>query len=138
MKVEVILVVIGVWNLTLSYLLWRIAREFRQLTEGLDKDNLEELLDGLDGVKKRLKQLDQSNKFCFQKASLVKFNPFAELGGEQSFSLALLDEEDRGVVITSLHGRQATRVYTKLVGDDKVRLSKEEERAIKKATKSKR
>jgi hypothetical protein len=135
---EVILTILGVWNIALSYLLWRLAREFQKVSQGIDKENLKEILNGLEKARKKLKQLEEENKFCFQKASLVKFNPFSELGGDQSFSLALLDDKDQGIVITSLHGRQATRIYTKLIGDDKVKLSEEEKKAIKQASKNKK
>lgn len=133
-----IFIVIAVWNVALSYLLWRLAREFQKISKGIDKENLKEILTGLDKAKKKLSELEEANKFCFQKASLVKFNPFSELGGDQSFSLALLDDNDQGIVITSLHGRQATRIYTKLIGDDKVKLSEEEKKAIKQASKTKK
>lgn len=64
---------------------------------------------------------------------LIRFNPFADSGSNQSFSLALLDNELNGVVITSLHGRNGTRVYSKPVklGDkDQFELSEEEKQAI--------
>ncbi len=137
MQIEIILIVVVVWNLTLSYLLWRIAREIRYLNQGLDKKNLMEILDGLQAVKKRIEKIEKESDFYFQKAGLVKFNPFAELGGDQSFSLALLDDNNQGIVITSLHGRQATRIYTKVIGDGKVKLSEEEKKAVKQASKNK-
>ena len=137
MKFEVFLVILGVWNLTLSYLLWRIAREFRRISKGIDREQLKEALSGFEVIEKRLNKIEADGKFHFQKSSLVKFNPFAELGGDQSFSLALLDDENRGIVITSLHGRQATRIYTKVIGDGKVKLSEEEKKAVKQATRAK-
>ncbi len=138
MRTEVILVILGAWNLTLSLLIWRIARSFQRMSQGLDKDNLKEIIAGLKTLRKNQTELERKNKFCFQKSSLVKFNPFAELGGEQSFSLALLDDKNQGIVITSLHGRQATRIYTKVIGDGKVKLSEEEKKAVKQASISKK
>jgi len=136
-NLEIFLVVLGVWNLTISYLLWRMAREFRRISKGIDKEQLKEVLSGFEAIEKRLNKIEADGKFHFQKSSLVKFNPFAELGGDQSFSLALLDDENRGIVITSLHGRQATRIYTKVIGDGKVKLSEEEKKAVKQATRAK-
>ncbi|MBU4210353.1 DUF4446 family protein [Patescibacteria group bacterium] len=75
---------------------------------------------------------------CIQKVSLHRFNPFNELGGNQSFVLVLLDSDNSGIIVTSLHGRKNTRIYSKRVKNGKadgITLSKEEELAIKKALK---
>lgn len=71
-----------------------------------------------------------------QKVGLTKFNPFNESGGDHSFSLALLDGNKNGIIITSLHTRERTRVYLKevLSGKTKIDLSKEEQKALKLAT----
>jgi TolA-binding protein len=72
-----------------------------------------------------------------QKISLVRFNPFGDTGGDQSFSLAVLDSQNSGYVLTSIHGRQGTRVYVKPIdfGKSKYSLSTEEQQAIAQATK---
>lgn len=49
------------------------------------------------------------------KVSVLRFNPFKEVGGNQSFSVALLDGKNSGVVLSSLHTREGTRVYAKPV-----------------------
>jgi len=70
-----------------------------------------------------------------QKVGVVRFNPFKDIGGDQSFSIALLDEEDNGLVITSLYGREGNRVYAKPIegGQSKYQLSDEEKEAISRA-----
>lgn len=64
---------------------------------------------------------------------LVRFNPFDDIGGDQSFILCLLDNTNSGVIITSLHSRDITRIYAKSIksgeGDNAV-LSGEETRAL--------
>jgi hypothetical protein len=67
------------------------------------------------------------------RSGLVRFNPFGDTGGNQSFALALLDSEGDGVVILSLHSREGTRIYVKPVkkGKAELKVSDEEERAIK-------
>lgn len=67
--------------------------------------------------------------------SLVKFNPFAEVGGEHSFVITLLDGTKSGVILTGLHGRGLTRFYVKLVDQGKPdqKLSDEETEGLKKA-----
>ena len=135
-----------IWNLILSFFVYRIWISFNRLTKGIDQGNLEKILKSFfkqeqltEGLIKDLKtkigQLEKEGHFYFRKAGLVKFNPFSDLGGDQSFSLALLTDNDEGLVITGLHGRNTTRVYTKLVTPEakEKRFSKEELRAIKKA-----
>ena len=48
-----------------------------------------------------------------QKVGMVRFNPFADAGGDQSFSLAMTDALGNGIVLTSLHRRNENRVYAK-------------------------
>jgi hypothetical protein len=72
-----------------------------------------------------------------QKISVVRFNPFGDTGGDQSFCLAVLDAQNSGYVMTSIHGREGTRVYVKPIdlGKSKYTLSVEEKQAIAQATK---
>lgn len=51
----------------------------------------------------------------FHKSAVQRFNPFKEVGGNQSFAVSLLDGKNNGVVISSLHTREGTRVYAKPV-----------------------
>jgi hypothetical protein len=67
------------------------------------------------------------------KINLTRYNPFDELGGDQSFILCLLDNANSGVIITSLHNRDSTRVYAKAIKNgesDNQALSKEETKAL--------
>ena len=52
---------------------------------------------------------------AFQRVGLVRYNPFEETGGNQSFALALLDADGDGWVLSSLHARSGTRVYAKAI-----------------------
>ncbi len=67
------------------------------------------------------------------KINLVRYNPFEELGGDQSFILCLLDNTNSGVIITSLHNRESTRIYAKSIKNgngENMALSKEETKAL--------
>jgi hypothetical protein len=66
---------------------------------------------------------------------LVRYDAFEDVGGRLSFSCAMLDDHGTGVVMTSISGRQDTRVYAKPVvdGQSQYNLSTEEEEAIRKA-----
>lgn len=69
----------------------------------------------------------------------MRFNPFSQTGGNQSFSLALLDGNNDGIVISSLHNREETRVYAKIVkkgeSEKEMPFSDEEREAIRQALK---
>lgn len=78
------------------------------------------------------------NLSSIQKVGLFRYNPFDDLGSDQSFSLSILDSQNSGVILTSLHHRNFTRIYAKPVknGDgDSITLSNEEKSAIVKAIK---
>jgi len=70
-----------------------------------------------------------------QRVGLIRYDAFEDVGGRLSFSCALLDAKGNGVVITSINGRQDTRVYSKpvMAGQSEYNLSEEEEEAIREA-----
>lgn len=104
--------------------------------------NLKDVINELDNIKKDINNLSEEitkikkeNKYSFSKIKVIRFNPFVESGGNQSFSIALLDGNNNGVVITSIYSHEGNRVYAKPIenGKSKYPLSKEEEQAIKEA-----
>ena len=80
--------------------------------------------------------LERDLKLAFSRVGLVRFNPFEDTGGNQSFALALLDVHGDGFVLSSLHARGGTRVYAKAVtgGKAEAALSDEEAQALQIAT----
>jgi hypothetical protein len=70
-----------------------------------------------------------------RKVGVVRFNPFQDSGGDQSFAIALLDQGGTGLIISSLHGRTETRIFAKQVTDGRSKhaLSDEEQQAIREA-----
>jgi hypothetical protein len=103
-----------------------LDRQFRRL------DTVAERVEALNRLHHELERLGQRS---LQKVGVVRFNPFADTGGDQSFAVALLDAEGNGVVLSSLHGRADTRIFAKSVqaGRSKHALSDEEQDAIRKA-----
>ena len=88
----------------------------------------------LSELKKRVLDLEKETPNNIKKVGLVRFNPYRELGGNQSFALSLLDEESNGVVLSALHSRQTTRIYAKPVilgKETRYSLSDEEKEAVK-------
>lgn len=103
------------------------------LKEQIEK--IEKLEKDLEKKTKEITELKKISKISFQKIGLIRFNPFKEVGSDQSFSIALLDSNNNGFVISSHYGRDFCRIYTKEIKKAKssYSLSKEEEKAIEKA-----
>ena len=83
----------------------------------------------------KIKVLEDICETTIRKTSIIRFNPFNEMGGNQSFILALLDDKNNGFLISSLFSNEGNRVYAKTVknGKSDYILSKEEVTAIEKA-----
>jgi len=108
-------------------------KEFKNLNNILE--SLEKLEQEIQKVSQNLENFEKEAKGTFQKFGMVRFNPFSEIGGNQSFSLALLDGNNSGIVITGLYSREGNRIYAKPInkGRSEHSLSEEEKEAINKA-----
>ena len=95
-------------------------------------DRVEAVAHELDEVVARQAVLEAAQRKAFQRVGLVRYNPFEETGGNQSFALALLDASGDGWVLSSLHARAGTRVYAKAIkaGRSDAGLSEEETAAL--------
>ncbi|HKC05190.1 MAG TPA: DUF4446 family protein [Patescibacteria group bacterium] len=138
-----IFIIFGIWLLGLSFFVYRILALFNRLTKGVEVTDLKKILEKFldneilnkkqtEEAFKRIGNLEEDSKLHIQKVGLVRFNPFKELGGDHSFSLAFLDARESGIIITSLHTRDRTRVYMKDVkkGKSNFELSIEEKKAL--------
>jgi hypothetical protein len=98
-------------------------------------DRIDAMSRDLDALAARTAALETAGRKAFQRVGLVRYNPFEETGGNQSFALALLDAAGDGWVLSSLHARSGTRVYAKGIsaGRSDAGLSDEETAAIKQA-----
>lgn len=124
----------------------RLKRRIEQLTGGVEGGDLESVLGEhlesvhqvgreLDELTARMAVVESAARHFFSREGLVRFNPFPDAGGNQSFALALLDESDDGIIVSSLHSRTGTRIYAKAVigGKADTSLSAEEQEAIDEA-----
>lgn len=102
--------------------------------------SLAELESALQSVAAAQVALEEKQTLSIQRIGYYRYNAFPGTGGELSFSLALLDGDQAGFVLTSLYGRQDARVYAKQVneGSSAARLSPEEYEAIRRACPSKK
>jgi hypothetical protein len=114
-------------------------KEGEEDLEKLLKKQLKESKKQGEEIKKifeEITRLKEKSQKSFQKIGLVRFNPFKNVGGNQSFSIALLDLGDNGFVITSIYDREGNRIYAKPInrGKSEYSLSEEEKEAIQRAT----
>jgi hypothetical protein len=123
----------------------RLDRRIAAITRG-SEGSLESILDAhLDKVYSVARDLDElgartavvevAQRRALQRTGLVRFNPFEDTGGNQSFALAILDAQGNGIVVSSLHSRTGTRVYGKAItgGRAETTLSDEEGEALQRA-----
>jgi len=81
----------------------------------------------------RTTTLEVKGRRALQRLGLVRFNPFEDTGSNQSFAIAVLDADDDGVILSSLHARSGTRIYAKSLvrGVTDLALSEEESEAVR-------
>ncbi len=136
----VLLVLVAIQSVRLG----RATRAYRALVGGEAGGSLQQVLDGhisrvqqvgtrLDELNRLHAYLEERTRGSLQHIGLVRFNPFDDTGSDQSFAIALLDDRRDGIVVSSLHGRQNTRVFAKPVenGTSRHALSSEETEAIR-------
>lgn len=113
-----------------------------QKTEKKEPENMKEVLKELNSLDEKLKNVSveleamkKSQEFCVQKMALSRYNPFGDVGGDQSFTLVMLDKNDSGIAVTSLFSRDGNRIYGKVIknGVSEHILSEEEKKTIEKA-----
>jgi hypothetical protein len=140
-----IAILVAIW-VRAARRLARLEGRQRRLTEGIEAEHLGAVLDGhLDRVEKALTTatalqseivtLRRNAQGAVQHVGIVRFNPFYDTGGDQSFALALADGRGDGVVICNLHGRGESRLYAKPLSGwrSAYSLSDEEQLAVQKA-----
>lgn len=123
-----------------------LEKRYRKFMRGVNNKNLEELvtgyLDKIDEVKQdsdKLKefysQLNKKVKGCVQKTSIVRYRAFEDVGSDLSFSIALLDEDNNGIILTGIYGRQQSNTYAKPIdkGISRYDLSEEEQQVLEEA-----
>ena len=139
--------VIFLWLIFITVMFWKMLIHYNKLSAGAGdkglKSLLEELLSSSHDNKKDIEMLrrycdriEKEGHFHIQKVGLLRFNPFKDTGGDQSFILSLVDKNDTGVIISGLYSRSGLRWYAKKVLDGKGtehELSLEEKEALKEA-----
>ena len=123
-----------------------LGRRLDGITAGSDDKSLEAVLGShlervrqvvrdVDTIGARTAVIERDIQGSLGRVGLVRFNPFEDTGGNQSFALALLDGHGDGFVVSSLHSRTGTRLYAKAItaGASETALSEEESGALRQA-----
>ncbi len=121
----------------------RVRTKYKRFMNGLSDRNMEELLETcLDSVNNvnsknrdielKMNEIERKLIQCVQKVGIVRFNAFDNVGSDLSFSIAMLDNNDSGIVISGIYARDSSSTYAKPVssGKSKYTLSAEEIQAI--------
>lgn len=133
-----------VWLAVLTVIVLKTKAHYNNLISNTRKHKIDEILDELlsinnknkqeiGEIKKELHQEIQLSNLHIQKVGLVRFSPFEKTGGEKSFVITFLNNENSGIVINFIHTRDGLRVYSKKVKkgqSEEFELSEEEKKAI--------
>lgn len=128
------------------FALYKLHKLKKDLSDGAESSNLEEILSAIAKKIQRLESQQKNTaddlnslrdftKLTIHKVGVHKYNALADEGGNLSFTIAFLDANDSGVVITSINGRNNTRTYIKIVqnGSSQIKLTEDEIAAIEQA-----
>ena len=139
----VLLLIFIVISVILLRKIGKMKKRLDQFLTGKDGGSLEQDIVALFEDNKSLKEIAEKNKkdirtlyrnmeSAFQKIGLVKYDAFNQMGGQLSFCLALLDENNNGFIINSVHSTEGCYSYTKEIkgGESSISLGKEEEEAL--------
>ncbi len=139
------------WVGILSFLIWKqnnfLKSLFPKSGEREIRVKFEEVLKkvedsgrNLESLKDKLSAVEGLGLKHIQRVELLRYNPYGDTGGDQSFTICLLNGQGSGLVVTSLHARSGTRVFAKPVLEGKAsqyQFSREEEEVVRKALEKK-
>lgn len=124
----------------------RVERKLRKLTRGNDNSNLEEIIKAyMDKVEDAVQETEDAKKLysdiqekvdkCVQNVAIIRYKAFEDVGSDLSFSIAMLDNNKNGVIITSIYGRDESTTYAKPIdkGISRYDLSNEEKTVLESA-----
>ena len=131
-------------------LLASVKKKYRKMMRGVNNKNLEQALsDNLDNIEKALnksqeaidecRNLSQELKGCVNKIAIMRYKAFEDVGSDLSFSIAILDSYNDGVIITGIYSRHDSTTYAKPIdkGISRYDLSEEELHVLNEAINSK-
>lgn len=143
-----ILLFLLIWNIILSVEFSKLKGKYKRLMRGSTNTSIEQLIkeymDSIDNTVNKvdvlsgeLMHLKEQSDRCIQKCNIIRYNAFSDTGSDLSYSIALLDNYNSGVIISSIYGRNESVTYAKPVDNGQCRypLSLEEEIVLERCTK---
>lgn len=143
-----IFLILLIWNIITSVQLAKLEGKYKRLMRGSTNTSIEQLIkeymDSIDNTVNKVDVLsgelihlkEQSDR-CIQKCNIIRYNAFLDTGSDLSYSIALLDNYNSGVIISSIYGRNESVTYAKPIDNGQCRypLSVEEEVVLNRCTK---
>lgn len=121
-------------QLNVSYQMFMKGRKAESLEEEIGAlfDDISTLKASSEKNKKDIKKMIENLRECYQRVGIVKYDAFKEMGGKLSFSVALLNDNETGFIINSIHSSEGCYVYTKEIvnGECAISLGDEEKKAL--------
>jgi Txe/YoeB family toxin of Txe-Axe toxin-antitoxin module len=146
--ISVLLIIMFLMLIVMQIKISKMKKKHNKLMRGVKNTNLEGIIDGYyekieyqlqenDLLKQQIERLNEKLKFCVQKTAFMRYKAFENIGSDMSFSLALLDENNDGIIITSLYSRNESTMYGKSIEGSKsnYELSEEEKKVLQEAIK---
>ena len=120
-----------------SYTTFMKGRNGKSLEKSIFKkfEELEEIADLVNENKEKIKDISKKMEGHYQKAGIVKYDAFHEMGGNLSFALTMLDQNNNGWIFNAMHSREGCYTYIKEIvkGESYIELSEEEQQCLEKA-----
>lgn len=147
---SVITILLFIMTMILLSSVNKLEKKYRKLMRGVSNKNLEEALnENLDNIEEALKKselainecknLSKELKGCVNKVAIMRYKAFEDVGSDLSFSIAILDSYNDGVIITGIYARHDSTTYAKPIdkGISRYDLSEEELHVLNEAISSK-
>ena len=145
-----IIVIIFILYIANLIKLIKIKKEYKKFMEKVgDGTNIAEILDKhIEKINKTIAKNDELEKFCvkvdtdikhcIQKVGIYRYNAYKDTGSDLSFTLALLDEKNNGVVLNGIYSRDMSNIYAKPIenGNSPYKMTEEESEAVNRAINS--
>ena len=142
----IIILILLVINITNICSISKLKKKYNKFMTGKNAKSLENeivalfednkfIKTSIDKNKKDIRTLYKNMESTFQKIGIIKYDAFNQMGGKLSFCLALLDENNNGFILNSVHSAEGCYSYTKEIinGESSISLGEEEKQALLKA-----
>ncbi len=143
------IILLLIWNIIISVQLSGLKGKYKRFMRGATNKSIEQLIreymesidntvNKVDVLSGELIHLKEQTDRCIQKCNIIRYNAFSDTGSDLSYSIALLDGYNNGVIISSIYGRNESVTYAKPIDNGECRypLSLEEDMVLSRCLKS--